>query len=96
TEVLAADLRIESNRRLDEVLSDEAEQRQMRQARTLTFPSVVLNNGNTQLVQVKSVSDNYPLRGKLLVRDQVNGATRYAEKIPGSGEAWLEERLLPL
>ncbi|MCG8089553.1 MAG: ABC transporter permease, partial [Candidatus Thiodiazotropha endolucinida] len=96
TEVLAADLRIESNRRLDEVLSDEAQQRQMRQARTLTFPSVVLNNGNTQLVQVKSVSDNYPLRGKLQVRDQVNGATRYAEEIPGSGEAWLEERLLPL
>ncbi|MCG7871709.1 MAG: FtsX-like permease family protein [Candidatus Thiodiazotropha weberae] len=96
TEVLAADLRIESNRRLDEALSNEAEQRQMRQARTLTFPSVVLNNGNSQLVQVKSVSANYPLRGKLQVRDQVNGTTRYADDLPGSGEAWLEERLLPL
>ena len=96
TEVLAADLRIESNRSLDEALSVEAERRQMRQARTLTFPSVVLNRGNTQLVQVKSVSANYPLRGKLQVRDRVNGTTHYAEDLPGSGEAWLEERLLPL
>ncbi|MCG7989998.1 MAG: FtsX-like permease family protein [Candidatus Thiodiazotropha lotti] len=96
TEVLAADLRIESNRPLDDLLSTEAERRQMRQARTLSFPSVILNNGNSQLVQVKSVSANYPLRGKLQVRDQVNGTTRYAQDLPASREAWLEERLLPL
>ncbi|MES9851817.1 MAG: FtsX-like permease family protein [Candidatus Thiodiazotropha sp. L084R] len=96
TEVLAADLRIESNKPVDDALRVEAETRQLQLATTLTFPSVVLNSGNTQLVQVKSVSENYPLRGKLQIRDQVNGETRYANGLPNTGEAWLEERLLPL
>ena len=96
TEVLAADLRVESNRPIDSRFSAEAERRQLQQAETLSFPSVVLNNGSTQLIQVKAVSKGYPLRGQLQVRSGANSENHIAEGLPQSGEAWLEERLLPL
>ncbi|MES9896823.1 MAG: ABC transporter permease, partial [Candidatus Thiodiazotropha endolucinida] len=96
SEVLAADLRVESNQPLPGFLLQEAERRQLAHATTLSFPSVILHRDSTQLVQVKGVSDTYPLRGKMRVRDSVTGADRVADTVPASGEAWLEERLLPL
>ncbi|MCU7918271.1 MAG: FtsX-like permease family protein [Candidatus Thiodiazotropha sp. (ex Epidulcina cf. delphinae)] len=96
TEVLAADLRLESNQPITESLIEAADQRLLRRAQTLSFPSVMLNNGATQLVQVKAVSDTYPLRGRMRVRDSVSGEDHATESLPQPGEAWLEERLLPL
>ncbi|MEW8525750.1 MAG: FtsX-like permease family protein, partial [Candidatus Thiodiazotropha endolucinida] len=96
SEVLAADLRVESNQPLPRLLLQEAERRKLTHATTLSFPSVILHRDSTQLVQVKGVSDAYPLRGKMRVRDSVTGAGRVADTVPASGEAWLEERLLPL
>ncbi|PUB88159.1 MAG: hypothetical protein B6D72_02765 [gamma proteobacterium symbiont of Ctena orbiculata] len=96
SEVLAADLRIESNRPLPEILVAEAERLKLPYARTLSFPSVILHRDTTQLVQVKAVSQGYPLRGQMRVRDSVDGEDREAVTVPASGEVWLEERLLPL
>ncbi|MEW8027193.1 MAG: FtsX-like permease family protein [Candidatus Thiodiazotropha sp.] len=96
SEVLAADLRIESNQALPRLLVEEAEHRQLAHAKTLSFPSVILHRDSTQLVQVKAVSDTYPLRGQMRVRDSVEETDRTAHSVPASGEAWLEERLLPL
>ncbi|MES9993335.1 MAG: FtsX-like permease family protein [Candidatus Thiodiazotropha sp.] len=96
SEVLAADLRIESNQPLPELLLEEAQRGQLQYAKTLSFPSVILHNEQTQLVQVKAVSPGYPLRGQMRVRDRVNGADRVTMELPASGEVWLEERLLPL
>ncbi|MEW8508063.1 MAG: FtsX-like permease family protein [Candidatus Thiodiazotropha sp.] len=96
SEVLAADLRIESNRPLPDPLVEEAERRQLRHAKTLSFPSVVLHGEKTQLVQVKAVSSGYPLRGQMRVRDRVESEDRVALDLPATGEVWLEERLLPL
>lgn len=96
SEVLAADLRVESNRILPDQLVEEAERRQLQYARTLSFPSVILHRGNTQLVQVKAVSRGYPLRGQMRVRNSLDGMETDARGVPAPGEAWLEERLLPL
>lgn len=96
SEVLASDIRVESNQPLPESLTQEAEKRQLAQASTLSFPSVILHADATQLVQVKAVSNTYPLRGQMLVRDRVTGNDKIANGVPASGEAWLEERLLPL
>ncbi|PVV10036.1 MAG: ABC transporter permease [gamma proteobacterium symbiont of Ctena orbiculata] len=96
SEVLAADIRVESNQPLPESFTQEAERRQLAQASTLSFPSVILHAEATQLVQVKAVSDTYPLRGQMRIRDRVTGDDHVAEAVPASGEAWLEERLLPL
>ncbi|MCU7851896.1 MAG: FtsX-like permease family protein [Candidatus Thiodiazotropha sp. (ex Monitilora ramsayi)] len=95
-EVLAADLRLDSSQPLDEKLLQAADQRQLRSAQTVGFPSVVLNDGNTQLVQVKAVTQTYPLRGRLLIRESTTGENLPTQDIPLPGEVWLEERLLPL
>jgi putative ABC transport system permease protein len=96
SEVLAADLRLDSGQPLGVRFTQEADRLQLRQAGTVTFPSVVLNDGNTQLVQVKAVTPKYPLRGRMTVRDTLGGESRPTQDIPTPGEAWLEERLLPL
>ncbi len=96
SEVLAADLRLSRTRPLPDNLSDEAQRAGLTQAVTLSFPSVVLNQGNTQLVDVKAVSGGYPLRGQLQVRDAFDAESHPATGLPTQGEAWLEDRLLPL
>lgn len=96
SEVLAADLRLESGQPLADDLIQEALHRGLRHAGTVSFPSVVLNNGGTQLVQVKAVTPNYPLRGRMRIRTSPDGEDRPTDGIPAPGEAWLEERLLPL
>ena len=96
TEVLAADLRLDSRQALPGPLLDEARRLGLRTAETVSFPSVVLNDGATQLVQAKAVSPGYPLRGRLLTRTSAIGEDLVSETIPAPGEAWLEDRLLPL
>ncbi|MET0091529.1 MAG: FtsX-like permease family protein [Candidatus Thiodiazotropha sp.] len=96
SEVLAADLRLTRTEPLPDNLSDEADRSGLTQARTLGFPSVILNGNNTQLVDVKAVSGGYPLRGELQVRDAFDGESHPASGLPAPGEAWLEDRLLPL
>jgi putative ABC transport system permease protein len=64
----------------------EAEQRGLRQAETLVFPSMVVADGRMQLAEIKAVSSNYPLRGQLLITPAVDSRLQ-------SGEVWLDERL---
>ena len=95
-EVLAADLRLDSRHPLDSALSGEAQRRGLDTAETVSFPSVVLHQGATQLVQAKAVTPGYPLRGKLVIRDSATGEDQPTDAIPEPGEVWLEDRLLPL
>ncbi|MEJ2466458.1 MAG: FtsX-like permease family protein [Candidatus Thiodiazotropha sp.] len=96
SEVLAADLRLNSRQPIDAALTAAAQQRGMQTAETVSFPSVVLNNGATQLVQAKAVTAGYPLRGSLVTRESTTGDDQPTAQIPAPGEAWLEDRLLPL
>jgi putative ABC transport system permease protein len=96
TEVLAADLRLDSRQPLDTGLIQQAQRQGLQTAQTVSFPSVVLNKGKTQLVQVKAVTEGYPLRGQLITRQSTTGNDQATEQIPAPGEAWLEDRLLPL
>ncbi len=96
SEVLAADLRLDSRQPLDPRFEQQAGANGLQTAETVSFPSVVLNDGDTQLVQAKAVSPGYPLRGRLLIRESVTGADLPTDTIPAPGEAWLEDRLLPL
>jgi len=95
-EVLAADLAVEWSAPIPEAIAEEARAKDLRTARTIDFPSVVLANERTQLVQVKGISPEYPLRGSLRVADDIGGTETTAETIPAAGEAWVEARLLVL
>ncbi|MCU7845235.1 MAG: FtsX-like permease family protein [Candidatus Thiodiazotropha sp. (ex Monitilora ramsayi)] len=95
-EVLAADLRLDSGQPFDASLLQTAKSLQLEMAQTVGFPSVLLHDGKTQLVQVKAVSPTYPLRGKLLTRASATADDTITDEIPAQGEIWLEDRLLPL
>ena len=93
-EILAADLVMESSSPLPENLAEKAGQLELATATTLSFPSVVLHDDQTQLVNVKAVSPTYPLRGELRIRQQLGDEEQIIQGIPEPGTLWAESRLL--
>jgi putative ABC transport system permease protein len=94
SEVLAADVRMESSDPIDTMFAEEAKRRGIKSARVTTTLSVVLRGNATQLSNVHAVSDGYPLRGKVRVSDVAFGAPREVADIPGPGEVWPDSRVL--
>ncbi|MES9877139.1 MAG: FtsX-like permease family protein [Candidatus Sedimenticola sp. PURPLELP] len=93
-EMLAADLVVSSNNPIPETFSDHAAKTGMQSARTLSFRSVILRDDQTQLVEVKAVSPEYPLRGELRTRLSVNAPEQAALETPQPGSLWVGARLL--
>lgn len=91
--LLAADLVIESSREIDEAWVREARQRGLETAKTVAFPTVLVADERTELVSVKAVSPNYPLRGEAEIADTKGGAGGPARSPPQAGTVWLDPRL---
>nr|WP_232540121.1 FtsX-like permease family protein [Azohydromonas aeria] len=70
----------------------------LRTARSASFPSMALapddKGGASRLVAVKAVSEGYPLRGQLRVRDAADGPSRPADGIPSPGSVWVDAAVL--
>ncbi len=94
TELLAADLVVISPEPIQNKLLKLAQQAKLNTSLQATFPSVVVANNNTQLVNIKSVSANYPLRGNLKISDKAYGLGKKTRALPKPGEAWVESRLM--
>ena len=95
--LLGGDVLLRHSQPLPDMLSEKAAELGLQWVDLVQFPSVVLNQqDDSQLVAVKAVSDGYPLRGKLKIRDTLNGDIRVAQTIPAPGEVWLETRLFLL
>lgn len=62
-------------------------------AETRTFPSMALAKGQAQLADIKAVSRNYPLRGRLAATSQIGLAGTSTAEGPVAGTVWLDERL---
>lgn len=93
-EMLAADIVIASSNPIPDVFGQKAIKYQLRTARTLSFPSVILHGDQTQLVEVKAVSAEYPLRGELRTRPNLVSADQANTQPPLSGTLWVAPRLL--
>lgn len=93
---LAADRRISSTRAIPDGFREEAAARGLRQADTMSFPSMVFVRDDTsQLVSVKAVSEQYPLRGVVRVTDEPFTAGEVTSDVPARGQVWLDARLFP-
>ena len=92
-QMLGADLVVVSDQPLDKGLRQEAEKRGLRTAQTLVFPSMVLAGGRSQLVEIKAVSDTYPLRGLLRTAAQPGLADVAVNRGPTAKTVWVDERL---
>jgi putative ABC transport system permease protein len=94
SQLLAADLVVISDHPLSVEQERQAQTLGLSVAHTVAFPSMVVAGGRTQLVEVKGVSQSYPLRGKLATSSATFGPERVAEAIPSPGSAWADARLM--
>jgi putative ABC transport system permease protein len=94
SEVLAADLRLQSSQRIADTYAVEAERRGMRTARAMSLVSVVFHKERSQLSSLRPVSAGYPLRGRVRIADRPFADARVTQEIPAPGEVWADARLL--
>lgn len=92
TQVLAADLRIESANPIP--AHDLARGRidGLRRAEEISFPTALFHGDRSQLVAVNAVTPGYPLRGRVRVADQPYGSATPIATIPEPGTVWLDSR----
>ena len=93
-EILAPDQLITSSNPIPPQFSQRAKEKGLQTARTLNFPSVVVRGDQTQLVEVKGVSREYPLRGELRYRSALGQEDQLATTPPAAGTLWADARLL--
>jgi len=86
---LAADLVVEQGRPVPDEWLQQGRALGLEVSRIVTFPSVLFIADRPQLVQVKAVEPNYPLRGELRVRT----ATQEVQAPPQPGQAVVAKRL---
>ena len=94
SQVLAADIRLESPQAIAEGDVTAARRMGLRTAHTTGLLSVVFDGDRSQLTDVSAVTAGYPLRGTVMVADQPFATGRAAAAIPPPGEVWPDSRLL--
>lgn len=93
SEFLAADRVLSSRRDIPQEWLDEAQNRGLQTAWRVVFNSMAFANDTMQLIDVKAVSDGYPLRGELRVADRPFAEGQVADGLPAAGEAWVASSL---
>lgn len=96
-QMLGGDLAIRSGMAVPETFIEHAHELGLSTARTLEFPSMVIHDDSSQLVSVKAVSPEYPLRGQVRLQstDHGPGGVAVSGK-PGAGTIWLDPQLMGL
>jgi putative ABC transport system permease protein len=97
-QLLGGDAIVGSDKPTPQAFIDEAKRRALSTATTTTFPSMARapddKGGGSRLVAVKAVSDGYPLRGRLRLRDAPGAPERDAAGPPTPGSVWVDATLL--
>ncbi|QIZ75844.1 ABC transporter permease [Ferrimonas lipolytica] len=84
---LAADRVLRSPSKIDEAIIIKAASADLQVAQVLEFQSMLFVGEQLQLVSVKAVTENYPLKGS------VEALTTLPSKLPQRGEVWFDSRL---
>ncbi|MFU8832297.1 MAG: ABC transporter permease [Wenzhouxiangella sp.] len=91
-EALAADLIVAGRDRLPREFFAQAETMGLETAEVILMSTAVFVDDDSMLIDVKGVSDGYPLRGQLILADRLDGSEEAVVAIPERGTAWLEPR----
>ena len=97
SQLLGADVVLSSDRPIGEGQRQPARSAGLRLAETVTFPSMVIGEADaeaTTLAAVKAVSDGYPLRGRMRVAVDGDGADAPADGVPQPGTVWVDAQAL--
>ncbi|KZN44576.1 ABC transporter permease [Pseudoalteromonas luteoviolacea] len=90
---IAADRRLASNHPLDDAFILEAQKQGLQTARQMFFDSMLFANDELVLGSIKAVSEGYPLRGVVTLKDGFDQADYEVQGVPQRGEVWLSEGL---
>ncbi len=60
----------------------------------MSFPTAIFNGEASQLAALNAATAQYPLRGHLRIADSPFGAARITDRIPGTGEVWVDARII--
>lgn len=93
-EFLAADLVITGTEKMPAAWTAKASELGLKQAQIAEFSSVLIENDELLLAEIKAVSALYPLRGYLKITRSDYSAETTVHKGPEAGEAWVEKRIL--
>ena len=91
--LLAADLALDSSFPIAEPYLDEAPRLGLETAQTLSFHGMLVVGERMQLVEVKAVEGDYPLRGRLAVGRDPFAAPVPTDAVPEPGIAWADAQL---
>ena len=97
TQLLGADVVLNSDRPIGEAQRAAALSAGLAIAETVTFPSMVISEADddaTALAAVKAVSASYPLRGRVRTALDRDRADAPAEGIPEPGTVWVDSQAL--
>ena len=89
-ESLGADLVIRSSRPIEEIWQTRATELGLQLSASQSVTTMALSNDNFQLVQLKGVADNYPLRGQITATKDLP-----YQALTGQS-AWVEPKLIAL
>jgi putative ABC transport system permease protein len=91
--LLAADRVISGTRPIPASFAAAAEAAGLSRASVMSFQTMIYTGERNQLVAVRAVSSEYPLRGTLQTADEPFGPARDTDAVPAPGEVWLDARL---
>ncbi len=97
-QLLGGDVVVGSDQPAPEAIAAKARALGLEVATNAGFPSMARapddRGGASRLVAAKAVSDGYPLRGQLQLKDRADAPVRSVAKAPPGGEAWVDAGLL--
>ena len=96
SELLAADLLIASSEELPESWRQLAREQGLKTAQTVSLRSAIFIGDDPQLIELKAVSPEYPLRGRLEIREGLFDPARSQDAGPPPGELWIDAGIAEL
>lgn len=92
--MLAADRIVSGRGDLPKEVLIEGRARGLETAEIVSFASMVFSDNGNMLVAAKAVTDDYPLRGDVIISEEAFVRGRPIQSGPPPGEVWLESRAL--
>mgnify|MGYP001040946808 CR=1 FL=1 len=96
SELLAADLVIESSNDFSREYREQALREGLQVSHSISLRSAIFVDDTPRLIELKAVDANYPLRGKLETALEITGARQVTTEVPSAGKVWIDSKLAGL
>ncbi|NVK58324.1 MAG: FtsX-like permease family protein [Alteromonadaceae bacterium] len=96
SQFIAADSQLRSRKPISEDWLSQAQAQGLATARQVSTRSMAFGESLMSLVDLRAVSDTYPLKGEIKVADQPFGSPTPVASTPAPGEIWIDSRLFQL